>query len=423
MNRYRHIIVGNSAAGLAAAREIRRIDASSPLLIISDEAYPAYSRPLIAKHVSEGKLIDAMQLVPLSYYEGHAIDLRLSIRALRVDAEDQTLLLSDGATVAWEQLLLATGGLPVVPPIPGRDRQGVFTFTTYDDAKAIAQRIPTVRNTVIIGGGFIGLSAADALRKRGVAVTVIEMQPRLLSTMLDPEASALAEKAAASAGVRISTGRRVMSINGDHPESHSVSSVTLDDGSRVQCEMVILAVGVKPRTELAAGIASVGRGILVDRSMRTTARGVFACGDACESYDFAREQDAVLAIWPNAVAGGTVAGATMAGGQHSTYEGGTTLNALPYFGLSVGSAGVVEHDPSMHEAVVSSGPRHYRKVVLRDGIIVGMVVAGDTSKCGLLYTLMKRKVNVEAFKDSLVSEDFGLLSLPEDLWRDAITVR
>ena len=422
MNNYRYVIVGNSAGGLAAAREIRKVEDSERMLVVSDEPYPAYSRPLIAKHVSEGKPIDAMQLVPRTFYESQGIDLRLSTRALRVDAATKTLHLQKGPSVSWGRLLLATGGLPVVPPIPGRERQGVFTFTTYDDAKAIAERLPSVRHAAIVGGGFIGLSAADALRKRGVDVTIVEMQPRLLSAMLDMAASCLAEEAAIAAGVHVATGTRVVSINGDHPLSQAVSSVTLDDGSRIQCELVILAVGVRPRTELAEGVVSVGRGILVNEAMRTSAEDIFACGDACETRDFVRGQEAVLAIWPNAVAGGTVAGAAMAGVER-TYEGGTTLNALPYFGLSVGSAGVVDHDPAIHEIVVDTGPKHYRKVVLRDGIIVGMVFAGDTSKCGLLYNLMRRKVRVEEWKALLVRDDFGLLSLPGELWREEITTK
>ncbi len=420
MNNYEYVIVGNSAGGLAAAREIRKTDTSNSLLIISDEQYPAYSRPLIAKHLSEGKSIEMMQLVPRGFYESQGIDLRLSTRAARIDAAANALHLHDGTTITWNQLLLATGGQPIVPPIPGRDKQGVFTFTTYDDAEAIARRLPSVRHVVVVGGGFIGLSAADALRKRGVGVTVVEMQPRLLSTMLDMAASCLAEDAAVAAGVCVATGRRVVSINGDPPQSLAVSSVTLDDGTRIQCELVILAVGVRPRVELAEGVATIDRGILVDSSMRTTAHNIFACGDACQTYDFARQTNAILAIWPNAVAGGAVAGAVMAGGSR-TYEGGTTLNALPYFGLSIGSAGVVDHDAAVHEVVVASGRGYYRKVVLRDGVIVGMVFAGDTSKCGLLYTLMKRKVRVQDWKDILVSDAFGLLSLPEGLWRDDIT--
>jgi NAD(P)H-nitrite reductase large subunit len=422
MNNYRYVIVGSSAGGFSAAREIRKFDSSNELLMLSDEPYPAYSRPLIAKHISEGRDITAMQLVAPGFYDSHGIELRLSSHAVRIDVSDRVLHLHDGAAVEWEHLLLAIGAEPILPPIPGRERQGVHTFTTYDDAIAISERLPGVRHAVIVGGGFVGLSAADALSKRGVGVTIVEMQSRLLSAMLDECASRVAEEATVAAGVRVATSRRVVSVNGDHPQSHSVSSVTLDDGSRIQCELVILAVGVKPRTRLAEGIAAVRRGILVDRSMKTTAENIFACGDACETYDFARDCDAVLAIWPSAIAGGAVAGAAMTG-QQTTYQGGTTLNALPYFGLSVGSAGVVEHDPSMHEILVESGPRHYRKVVLRDGIIVGLVFVGDTSKCGLLYTLMKHRVNVRECRDSLVSDDFGLLSLPDHLWKDAITAK
>ncbi len=419
MKSYKYVIVGNSAGGLSAAREIRKFDASSPLLMVSEEPYPAYSRPLIAKHISDGRTIEAMQLVASEFYESQGIDLQLSTRAVQLDAGASALRLNDGTAVSWEQLLLATGGQPIVPPIPGRDKQGVFTFTTYDDAKAIARRLPAVHHVVVVGGGFIGLSAADALRKRKVAVTVVEMQPRLLGTMLDMAGSSLAEDAAVAAGVSVKTSRRVVSINGDPPQSAAVSSVTLDDGTRIQCELVILAVGVRPRVELAEGVATIDRGILVDSSMRTTAPNIFACGDACQSYDFARELNSVLAIWPNAVAGGAVAGAGMAG-ETRTYEGGTTLNALPYFGLSIGSAGIVDHDPSVHEIVVASGRGYYRKVVLRDGVIVGMVFAGDTGRCGLLYGLMQRKVRVADWKDALVRDDFGLLSMPDELWRDDI---
>lgn len=422
MNSYRYAIVGNSAGGLAAAREIRKADGSNEILIISDEPYPAYSRPLIAKHVSEGKTIAMMQLESAEYYESQGIHLRLSTRATRIDVNSKKLHLDDGSTVSWQQLLLATGGTPIVPSIVGRDRDGVFTFTTYSDAQAIAERLPAVRHAVIIGGGFIGLSAADALRKRGVNVTIVELQPRLLSTMLDMAASHLAEEAAVSSGVRVATGRRVVSINGGHPQSRDVSSVTLDDGRRIQCDLVILAVGVRPRTELAEGVACVDRGVLVDEFMRTSAPDILACGDACQTYDFVRGHNAVLAIWPNAVSGGSAAGAAMSGHQRA-YEGGTTLNALPYFGLSVGSAGVVEHDAAAQQAVVASGRGYYRKVVLQDGVIVGMVFAGDTSKCGLLYQLMKRKVNVAGWSERLVSDDFGLLSMPEELWRAEVAAR
>ncbi len=421
MDTYRYVIIGNSAGGLAAAREIRRCDSSGPLLLLSDEPYPAYSRPLIAKHISSGMQIDDMLLAPRSFYQQQGMELRLATRVVSVDYDAHTLKLDDGAEASWSRLLLATGGTPITPDIEGIDRQGVHTFTTFNDAEAIARRLPAVRHAVVIGGGFIGLSAADALRRRGVAVTIVELQPRLLAAMLDSAASRIVEQATASAGVRVATSRRVVCINGDHPLARDVSSVTLDDGTRIQCEMVVLAVGVRPRAELAAGSLALDRGILVDDSMRTSRPDVFACGDACQSHDFVRGGSTVQAIWPNATTGGAVAGATMAGFPRQ-HQGGTTLNALPYFGLSTASAGIVEHDPDTQEAVAVSSRGHYRKVVLQDGFVVGMVFVGDTSKFGLLYQLMKRRVNVAPIKETLVSDGFGLLTLPEELWRAGVAV-
>ena len=166
MDHYTYVFVGNSAGAMAAVRELRAVDGRGSVLMLSEEPYAAYSRPLIAKHVSEGKGIDAMQLAPASYYPDEDIELRLSTRAVSIDYSKHTLALADGASLGWDRLLLATGSTPIVPSIPGTNLGGVFTFATFDDAKAVAARLPVTRHAVVIGGGFIGLSAADALLKR-----------------------------------------------------------------------------------------------------------------------------------------------------------------------------------------------------------------------------------------------------------------
>ena len=419
MEQYKYVIIGNSAGAMSAARALRKSDDAGSLLMLSEERYPAYSRPLIAKHLSEAKSVDKMRLVAPEFYEENSIELSLGTRGLGLDPVEHTVKTTDGRTMYWERLLLATGSVPIVPPIPGHDRSGVFTFTTFDDARGIAAHLPAVDRAVIVGGGFIGLSAADALCKRGIAVTVVEMQSRILSLMLDHAASRLVEEAATASGATVLTGRRVESINGDQLSGRSVASVTLDNGSRLPCEMVILAVGVKPRTETAADVLDIGRGIVVNSRMQTSSPDIFACGDVCQTTDFVRGTQGVIAVWPNAVAGGAVAGANMAG-QSKEYEGSTTLNALPYFGVSVGSAGIVEDDSAGSETLLSQSRGCYRKVILHDNMVTGMVFAGDTSRCGLIHMLMKRKTRVGEWKDALVSEDFGLLSLPDELWREHV---
>ncbi len=421
MNKYRYVVVGNSAGGIAAARAIRRADQEGTMLMLSDEPYPAYSRPLIAKHISEGKDIRSMSLVGRGFYEDNGIELRAATSAIALDIENHTIELSDGREASYERLLLATGSSPIIPPVEGSGRRNVFTFTTYDDAAAIASTLPSIERAVVVGGGFIGLSAADALAKRGIGVTVVEMQEHLLSGMLDSVASSLVEDAARAAGVSVLTGRRVVSIDGSVLSGEGVSNVTLDDGTRLPCGMVIMAVGVRARTELGNDQLRIERGFLVDENMKTSADDVFACGDAAQAYDYVRNTQGITAIWPNAVGGGKVAGANMAG-EARTYTGSTTLNALPYFGLSVGSAGILDGPAEEgFESVIAQPVGTYRKVVLRDDVVVGMVFAGDTTRCGLIYSLMKNGTRVGEWKNALVSDSFGLLSLPPELWQDGIS--
>jgi len=420
MEQYRYVIVGNSAGAMSAARALRKSDDSGSLLMLSEERYPAYSRPLIAKHLSEAKSVDKMRLVAPAFYEDNAIDLSLGTRATTLDPVEHIIKTADDRTISFQRLLLATGSSPIAPPIPGHDASGVFTFTTFDDALAIATHLPAVRRAVIVGGGFIGLSAADALRKRGIDVTVVEMQSRILSLMLDEAASRMVEDAAVAAGAVVLTGRRVQSINVDPLAERRVASVTLDDGSRISCQMVILAVGVRPRTEIATNVLDIKRGFIVNTAMQTSSSDIFACGDACQTTDFVRESQEIIAVWPNAVAGGAIAGSNMTG-LSTEYEGSTTINALPYFGVTVGSAGIVEDDRTDSETLVSQSRGCYRKVLLHDNIVTGMVFAGDTSRCGLIHNLMKRKTVVGDWKKTLVSEEFGLLSLPEELWREQVT--
>ncbi len=420
MEQYKYVIVGNSAGAMSAARALRKSDDSGSLLMLSEERYPAYSRPLIAKHLSEAKSIDKMRLVAPAFYEDNAIDLSLGTRATTLDPVEHIIKTANDRTISFQRLLLATGSSPIAPPIPGHDASGVFTFTTFDDALAIATHLPAVERAVIVGGGFIGLSAADALRKRGIDVTVVEMQSRILSLMLDEAASRMVEDAAVAAGAVVLTSRRVQSINIDPLSERRVASVTLDDGSRISCQMVILAVGVRPRTEIATNVLDIKRGFIVNTAMQTSSGDIFACGDACQTTDFVRESQEIIAVWPNAVAGGAIAGANMTG-LSTEYEGSTTINALPYFGVTVGSAGIVEDDRTDSETLVSQSRGCYRKVLLHDNIVTGMVFAGDTSRCGLIHSLMKRKTVVGDWKKALVSEEFGLLSLPEELWREQVT--
>ncbi len=412
----RYLIIGNSAGGIAAAEALREVNRDSLILIISDEPYPAYSRPMIAEHLARGCPPKEMLYRPVDFYRRLDIQTILGRRATRLDTVKHTAELDEGEPVTWQKLLLATGGTPIVPQIAGMERKGVFSFTTLDEAKAISGFLKGNDRAVVIGGGLIGMSAAEALVERGVGVTIIEMKNRILNVMLDEETSDLETIALRKAGVNIITGHTVTKIEGA-AAGEVVNGVTLDDGNHIDCNLVVVAIGVRPRTELTAGTGiKINRGIIVDRHMATSKPGVYACGDAAEAYDFIYNENRLAPIWPNAYLGGRVAGLNMAG-VPTEYTGGTSMNSLKYFGVEIASAGMVTPNDDSYEIVSRRKGGNYRKVILKDGLVTGLVFAGDTEKVGIVFSLMRDRVPADGFKEALVSEDLSLAAIPEEVWR------
>jgi NAD(P)H-nitrite reductase large subunit len=408
----RYLIVGNSAGGIGAAEAIRERDKSGSVTIVSDEPYPSYSRPLIAKYLARERTLEGMLFRPLQFYAQSNITPLLGKRVRSLGLEEHIAELESGERIPWEKLLIATGGMPIIPKVRGIEKKGVFNFFTLDDAKAIDEFLDNDSKAIVIGGGLIGVSAAEALTERGVGVTVVEMKERILNTILDDEASSRVEAALRKAGVRVITGHTVGEVMGNE----QVTGVILDNGEKISCHLVIMAIGVLPRIELVHGSGiKVNRGILVDRSMAANHPDVYACGDAAEAYDFIYGANRLTAIWPNAYIGGRTAGQNMAGVK-AEYPGGTAINSLNYFGLDIAAAGiVVPSDSNGYELMSKQNGDVYQKLVLKDNLIVGMICVGNVEKSGIIFGLMRDRVNVGDFKQALLAEDFGLISLPREL--------
>jgi NAD(P)H-nitrite reductase large subunit len=413
----KYLIIGNSAGAIGAAEAIREADRAGALAMVSDEPYPAYSRPLISDYLTHPGPIDRMLYRKPDFYEKNNIRAILGDKALKIDPAARTVTLESGLELDWQRLLLATGGTPIIPDTEGINSKNVFTFNRLDDAKAIHAATNSHRRikAVVIGGGLIGVSVAEALMKRWLDVVIVELKDRILNTILDEEASAMETTALLLSGVNIITGHTVKKISGNL--RGEVNSVTLDDGRLIPCDIVIAAIGVRPRLELAArtGIKT-NRGIIVDRRMETSAKDIYACGDVAEAFDFVTGGNRLTPIWPNAYEGGRVAGLNMAG-QPTEYAGGTAMNALKYFGTNIVSAGLVVPPDDSYETLTSRRDGIYRKVIIKNSRLAGLIYAGDIEKSGIAYNLMKDGVDVSDFKKALVTDDFGLASLPEAVWR------
>ena len=414
----KYVIVGGSAAGIGAVEAIRDVDPVGTVTVISEELCPKYSRPMISDFVSGKATVQNMMCREDDFWSKNNVQALTGKTAVSINFAEKHVTLDTGERVNYEKLLIATGGKPFVPKMDGTDKDGVFTFTMLSDAERLAAKLENARNVVVIGAGLIGVSVTEALLKRGLKVALVELQEKILSLLLDAKGSDIMENVIKKAGVTIITGQSVQRIVGKPENDQAVGSVILTNRDQIPCDVVVVAIGVVPRTELVAGTEmKLNRGIVVDNHMQTNVPAVYASGDVAETWDFTLNQNRLLPLWPLAVAQGKIAGYNMAG-KKTEYPGGTNMSSLKYFGIPVISIGITNpKDETAYEILVKHEPEKnlYKKVILKDNVIVGITLVNDVERAGTLFHLMKNRVNVKRFKHELVSENFGLAVLPAGL--------
>jgi len=311
-------------------------------------------------------------------------------------------------------LLLATGGNAIVPKVPGVDKEGISTLKSMQDAERIYHL--KGKKAVVIGAGSIGVEASISLMKRGIEVTLLEQLGHVLPTVFDDEAASIIKKVIEDMGVEVITGERAVRFNGND----NVKSVVTSTGE-IDCDLVVLAVGIRPAIELAeqAGIetGSLG-GVKTDTQMMTSFPDIYAAGDVCETFDIARNTHFINAIWPMAVEQGRVAGFNMAG-QKTRYAGSVRMNSIGNFiGFPAMSMGVTHPgecsyaDEDCHFQEIRSRTKNtYKKLVLKNGCIVGAIFVGQTQKFGIMSVLLRKKVDVSDFIPVLMSNNLNFIDL------------
>mgnify|MGYP005839127761 FL=1 len=418
MRSYYYAVIGNSAAAVNACDAIRGIDGGGSLAVFSEEKYRCYSRPLISYLVAGEIGAQGMYYRPAKYYHRMGIDFHPGAKVVSLDPSRRLLSSSDGEKVKWRKLLLATGFLPFIPPIEGLEEVDYLTFISWDDARRMMRLTSRPVASLVIGAGLIGMKAAEALHARGGAVTVVEKMDRILPMALDERASAMVSERCRRAHIEIVTGQSVSRVEarGGHR-----GKALLEDGSEIPFDLLVVAVGVRPRVELAeeAGLLCAG-GVLVDEHQRTSHEDVFAAGDVAKTMDLVQGEPAVNALWPIAALQGKYAGMNMAG-REVPYPGGNSMNAVEFFGLPVLSAGVVNPPDAAYEVITRQGEdEDYRKVVLRSDVLVGMLVAGNIERAGILTSLIQERANVRRVKNFLLEEGFGHIHFPRSVREERI---
>lgn len=400
-----YVIIGASAAGMAAAEAIRKLDSESPITVLSEERDMPYFRPMIPLIISGEKEFSEMRLIGQGPYKGANINVRLNSRVEAVNTTDQTVTIKSGEGLPYDKLLIATGSRPNIPPdLDGVEAEGVFVLRTIADARAIARRVETAKRAVMLGGGILNLKAAFALLKRGLEVMLIVQSPEVLSQLMEPNDATLIRDALIRAGLKVMTGCSASRILSD---ANGVKGVLLGDGREVICQMVCIGKGVRPNVDFLrqTGIR-VDQGVLVDRFTACNAPNVFAAGDVAVTLDPVTGERTATALWTNAVEMGHCAGCNMAG-QSTEYTGALgILNATQVADVPFVSMGIVHTSGTDYETHVSAGPKAYRKLVFTpDGTkLIGALFVGDISRSGLYRYLIRESRPVKAIKSLIIKK-------------------
>lgn len=396
----KHIILGNGPAGVVAAETLRRAAPADDILLVGNEAEPPYSRMAIP-YLLEGNIDESGTYLRKSANHFDNLGIRQHRgRAVALNIDKRKVLFDDGHFEDYDRLLIATGSHPVRPPIPGIDLPEVQTCWTLDDARAIAGLARPGSRVLQLGAGFIGCIIMEALAKRGVQLTVVEVGDRMVPRMMTPEAGGMIRRWVEKQGVRVLTRAGVEFIAKGEA---APLTVTLSTGEKLDCDLLIVAAGVAPNVAFLEGTpVHVAKGVLVDDGMQTSVPGIYAAGDVAEAPDLFSGRHLVAAIQPNAADQARVAALNMAG-QAARMNGVLAINVLDSMGMISSSFGEwqgVAGGEGIEQADEANGC--YISLQFDGDVLVGATSVGLTEHVGALRGLIQGKMKLGAWKQKLL---------------------
>ncbi len=396
-----YVIVGAGPAGVIAAETVRKTDVSSSVVLIGNEPEPPYSRMaipyLLAEHVGE----DGTYLRhAANHYETLNIDVRRAT-VCGVTPATKTVTLESGASLPYDQLLIATGSHTVRPPIPGMALPGIENCWTLEDARRIAQRAKPSSRLVLMGAGFIGCIVLQALAARKVKLTVVEMADRMLPRMMDETGGEMIKRWCENKGVRVLTSTRITAIE----QTNGALQLTLGDDGTLDADLVVCATGVRPNVAFLNGSGvEVDAGIVVDSTLQTSVPGIYAAGDVAQGPDLSTGKREVHAIQPTASEHGRIAARNMAG-RKTSFRGSLSMNVLNTVGLISSSFGLwMGVDGGDQVKAIDTERSKYLRLEFDDDVIVGALALGLTQHVGMIRGLVQTRVKLGAWKNVLMKD-------------------
>ena len=399
----KHVIIGSGAAAIAAAKTIRKGSPSDEIIMLTaDESI--YSRCLLHMYIGGKRDVAGMSFVAPDFASANNIDIRYKTKVTKIDTKNKEVSFKDGS-LKYDKLLIATGSRSFMPQIQGlRKATNVHGLRHINDAKTIKDKAADAKNIVIIGAGLVGLDAAYGLALMGKKPVAVDMSDSILTANLDAHASNVYKAKFEEAGTTFHLGRKVVGVYSC--AKGAVTEVELDNGTKLACELLIIAAGVAAQSDLAElnGIKT-DKGIMVDAYLQTSAEDIFAAGDVTRLSE----------TWTNAVLQGEVAALNMLGKKTEYNDTFSAKNTINFFGipsLSIGEFMPREGDVEERKESAKS----YQKTILRDGVPVGVILQGDISRSGFWQQLIKNKIHIADMNRVSFANAYGFGDDGEYVW-------
>jgi len=398
----KYVIIGASAAGLAAAEAVRKTDALGDITVLTNEPYLPYSRPSISYYLKGKVKENDMYLRKPYFYKEKKINIVTFSRVTAID-KDKKIVKVGRKSYPYDKLCICTGSKPFVPPMENVEgKSNALTFLDLESTKQIKKLADDKTRAVVIGAGLIGMKAAEGLVKICKSVNVVELAPRILPSILDDNSSKYVKKYLEENRIKFHLENTVVKAVS---KGKKITGVVLSSGKKLACDLLILAVGVRPQTELAeqAGL-EVNRGIVTDIStMQTSDADIYAAGDCCVSVDMLDGSKKILALWPNAVQQGSAAGAQMAGGDLEV-DGTYSVNAIDFFGLRICTCGLINAKGEQYSDRVKKNGSSYKRLVFDGNRLIGFVLINSSTNAGIYTSLISNKTDIDTLKADIMEE-------------------
>ncbi|MCR5609985.1 MAG: FAD-dependent oxidoreductase [Lachnospiraceae bacterium] len=412
MNKY--VIIGNGVAACGCVEGIRSYDKEGSITIISEENHPVYSRPLISYYLEDKTDLKRMLYRDEDFYEKNKCKVYYNKKAVKVDKEEKSVTLDDSTIIYYDKLCVAAGSRPFVPPFKGLETvKNKFSFMKLDDALEIEKVLSKKARVLIVGAGLIGLKCAEGIYDKVRHITICDLAPRLLSSILDEESEAIVRKTLIDKDIDL--------MLGDTAESFDTNKAFMKSGKTVEFDILVLAVGVRANTELLSeeGIAC-GRGIVVNDRQETSVKGIFAAGDCTEYMDISSNQQKVMAILPNAYMQGKCAGSNMVG-IDCAFDDAFPMNSMGIFGTHMMTAGCYCREEDGGEVYIEKSDDKLKKLFMKDGYLKGFILVNDIKKAGIYTSMIRNQVPLDTVDFNLVKTNPELIAFGVDYVKEKMT--